>query len=111
MTFTDSVYEVVKKIPRGKVMTYKGVAEAVGKPNAARAVGNALNRNPELKTGDRGPGTADRRHPVVPCHRVVRSDLKVGGFVRGSEEKTRILRSEGVEIDGGRVSLGDLSIF
>jgi len=81
--FEKKVYNAVKRIPRGKVSTYAVVARSVGKPKAARAVGNALNKNPFRS---------------VPCHRVVRSDGVVGGYVRGSEEKIRLLRREGVTV-------------
>lgn len=77
--FQQKVYEVVKKIPKGKVLTYKQVAEKMGNPNAVRAVGNALNKN---------------RSKDVPCHRVVRSDGKTGGYYWGAEAKVRILKKE-----------------
>lgn len=78
-SFRERVYEVVKKIPRGKVMTYKEVAIKMGVPGAARAVGNALNNN---------------RSKEVPCHRVIRSDGKAGGYYWGAEAKARILKQE-----------------
>ncbi len=80
-TFTEKVFSVVRKIPKGKVLTYKQVAMKVGRPKAARAVGNILNTNYD---------------PKIPCHRVVRSDGKTGGYNRGAENKTKILKSEGV---------------
>jgi len=61
-------------------MTYAEVARAIGKPKAARAVGNALNKN---------------RNPEIPCHRVVRSDGKIGGYNKGTKLKIRLLQSEG----------------
>ncbi|MBI2003381.1 MAG: MGMT family protein [Parcubacteria group bacterium] len=79
--FQKRIYEVVKKIPRGKVLTYKEVARLAGNPLAYRAVGNALNKNPFA--------------PEVPCHRVIRSDGKIGGYACGTTEKVRILRNEG----------------
>jgi len=79
MTFQDQVYAVVKKIPRGKVLTYKEVARRVGRPKAYRAVGNILNGN---------------RDPKVPCHRVIRSDGKIGGYNRGRNSKIKILKRE-----------------
>jgi methylated-DNA-[protein]-cysteine S-methyltransferase len=89
MKFDTAVYEKVKEIPKGKVTTYMEVAIAIGKPGAYRAVGNALNRNPHS--------------PVVPCHRVVKSDLDIGGFARGKIEKKNILKKEGVKFDGDSV--------
>lgn len=88
--FSARVYEVVSRIPAGSVMTYKGVAKAAGRPDAARAVGNALNRNRDTER--------------VPCHRVVRSDGKLGGYVWGSKRKAELLRGEGVIVEGGRVA-------
>ncbi len=83
--FQQKVYGATRRIPRGQVSTYKEIALAIGKPGAARAVGNALNKNP---------------FPIeVPCHRVVRSDLKLGGFSKGPREKKRLLEKEGVLID------------
>ena len=80
-TFTEKVYEVVGKIPRGKVLTYKEVAKLAGNKKASRAVGNILNKN---------------YNPKIPCHRVLRSDGKIGGYNRGVEKKKEILKSEGV---------------
>ncbi len=81
MTFTEKVYAVVAKIPRGKTMTYGEVARRAGNPRAARAVGNIMHNNPDTKK--------------VPCHRVVRSDGTVGGYARGTKKKIEMLRKEG----------------
>ncbi len=78
--FQKKVYKVVSKIPKGQTMTYKEVAVAIGNPHACRAVGNALNRNPHLG--------------VVPCHRVIRSDGKTGGYILGTKEKVKLLETE-----------------
>ncbi len=83
MTFKEKVYQAVKKIPKGKVLTYKEVAILAGKPKAYRAVGNILNKN---------------YNPDIPCHRVVRSDGKIGGYNRGTDKKELILVQEGVVI-------------
>ena len=61
-------------------MTYKEVAELAGRPKAWRAVGNILNKN---------------KDPKIPCHRVIRSDGKIGGYNRGSKKKLKRLREEG----------------
>ncbi len=82
-SFTEKVYEVVKKIPRGKVLTYKEVAWRAGSPLASRAVGNILHNNHD---------------PKIPCHRVVRSDGKLGGYNGGTNKKRKILKSEGVKL-------------
>jgi O-6-methylguanine DNA methyltransferase len=78
--FQKQVYTVVERIPRGKTMTYKQVAAAIGKPGAYRAVGNALNKNPFA--------------PCVPCHRVIRSDGSPGGFAYGTARKRVLLQKE-----------------
>lgn len=78
-TFSEKVYEVVRKIPKGKVLTYKQVAQKAGSPRAFRAVGNILNKNYD---------------PKIPCHRVIRSDGKTGGYNRGAENKKKILKKE-----------------
>lgn len=79
--FQNAVYRVVRRIPRGKTMTYAQVARAIGRPKAVRAVGNALNVNPYA--------------PHVPCHRVIRSDGSIGGFASGTAAKKKLLRAEG----------------
>ncbi len=79
--FALKVYKVVAKIPKGKVMTYGEVAKAAGKPGAARAVGMFM---------------ANNYNPKIPCHRVVRSDGKIGNYNRGGQErKAEILREVG----------------
>ncbi len=79
--FADSVRAVVRRIPRGEVMTYKEVAAACGRVQASRAVANIMARNYD---------------ETVPCHRVIRSDGTLGGYNRGGIEKKRsILKSEG----------------
>ena len=79
-TFTQKVHEVVKKIPRGKTLTYKEVAKRAGNGNSSRAVGNILNKN---------------YNSNIPCHRVVRSDGKPGGYNRGALAKIKLLKKEG----------------
>lgn len=81
-SFTEKVYEVVKKIPKGKVLTYKEVAKKAGNEKASRAVGNILHNNFDSQ---------------IPCHRVIRSDGKLGGYNRGGEKKMEMLREEGYE--------------
>jgi len=87
--FCARVYAAVRAIPRGRVATYGGIARALG-CGSARAVGQALRRNPFA--------------PVVPCHRVITSGLKLGGFLGhafGAEpaRKRRRLAAEGVRFD------------
>lgn len=80
-SFADKVYAVVRKIPKGKVLTYKEVARLAGSPKASRAVGNILHKNFD---------------PQIPCHRVIRTDGNLGGYNRGAVEKRRKLIEEGV---------------
>lgn len=87
--FERSVLAELKNIPPGRVTTYQDLAKRLCKPKAARAVGNALNKNPHA--------------PKVPCHRVVKSNGEIGGYVFGIEKKIGILKSEGVEVKDGRV--------
>ncbi len=90
MKFEDKVYRVCKKIPKGKVSTYKEVGKSL-KSKAYRAIGQALKKNP---------------YKEVPCHRVVGSDGKLCGY-RGNKvkEKEGMLKKEGVEVVKGKVSL------
>jgi methylated-DNA-[protein]-cysteine S-methyltransferase len=82
--FQIKVWKEIKKIPKGKVKTYKELAKAIVKPNASRAVANACGKNP---------------YPVtIPCHRVIRSDGKMGGYSGkgGTKMKKNLLKKEGV---------------
>ncbi|MEK7551979.1 MAG: MGMT family protein [Patescibacteria group bacterium] len=79
MLFKEKVLSVVSKIPKGKVLTYKEVATKAKSPKAFRAVGNILNKN---------------FNSDIPCHRVIRSDGKTGGYNRGTEKKKEILEAE-----------------
>ena len=81
--FAKRIYEAVRRIPKGTTLTYKEVARRAGHPGAYRAVGNILSTN---------------RDPRIPCHRVIRSDGKPGGYNRGAEMKIVRLRKEGVPL-------------
>lgn len=89
-SFNECCYEQLKKVPKGKITTYRDLARAVG-TNAHRAVGNAMNKNPYA--------------PKVPCHRVVKSSGDVGGFSSGVKNKIKMLKSEGIEIKNGKIDL------
>ena len=82
--FQLKVWNYLMKIPKGKIITYKEVARAIGKPKSYRAVANAVGKNPFP--------------PNIPCHRVVRSDGGIGGYSGkgGIDQKIRLLRSEKV---------------
>lgn len=81
--FTQKVWEACAAIPRGETRTYQWIARKIKRPQAARAVGNALGMNPFA--------------PVIPCHRVVRSDGKMGGYSGsgGKKRKKALLMREG----------------
>ncbi len=81
LTFSEKVYQVVSRIPRGQTRTYKEVARLAGSSRAYRAVGNILNKNRDLKN--------------VPCHRVVRSNGDPGGYAFGKKRKYHLLKKEG----------------
>ena len=89
MDFDDAVLHLVKQIPMGRVTTYGALAKALGKPKAARAVGGALNKNPD---------------PVrVPCHRVVRSDGSVGDYLLGAGRKIELLGGEQIMVKNRKI--------
>ena len=94
--FQRKVYEAVLKIPRGQVKTYAQIARMIGSPQAARAIGQALKRN--------------RWAPKIPCHRVVASNGRLGGYSApgGLAAKRRLLRREGVGPAGLKKSPGPL---
>ncbi len=98
--FSERIYEVVKLIPCGRVMSYGQVARLAGNPRGARAVGFALHRNPQ-------PG-------VIPCHRVVFRDgsLAPGFAFGGPDEQHRLLEAEGVGFtEDGRVDMEKFGMF
>lgn len=79
--FSEKVYAIVAKIPKGQVMTYAGVAKKAGVPGAARAVGTLMAKNYD---------------PKIPCHRVIRSDGTIGQYNRGGPSAKRaLLKKEG----------------
>lgn len=79
--FSEKVYKIVAKIPKGSMMTYAGVAKAAGSPGASRAVGSLMAKNYD---------------PKIPCHRVIRSDGTIGQYNRGGPKAKRaLLKKEG----------------
>jgi len=82
MSFSEKVYQIAKRIPPGKVATYGQIAAKLGKPKAARAVGNALHNNPDPKT--------------ILCYRVVNQE---GRLAPGFREQKRKLLKEGIEFN------------
>jgi len=99
--YQRAILRVLAEVPRGKVTTYGDLAKELARrdprwsPHASRAVGITMRNNP--------------CGPRIPCHRVIRSDGTIGGFRGGAEgaveEKTRMLREEGVTVKGGRIDL------
>lgn len=91
MAFSERVWQLLQCIPRGRVVTYRDLARALGQPRAARAVAQACARNP---------------HPIItPCHRVIMSDGRIGGYSGpgGVRQKIVLLQSEGAQIHRGKI--------
>jgi methylated-DNA-[protein]-cysteine S-methyltransferase len=88
--FQTLCYQVLKsKVPAGKVISYANLAKLIGHPNAYRAVGSAMNKNPFA--------------PEVPCHRVVKSNGELGQFANDISVKVARLQAEGVQVKQGRI--------
>jgi len=89
MNLDKEIYKKLLEVPEGKITTYGELAKAVGFTNGQRAIGRIMNKNP---------------YPVIiPCHRVVKSDGKVGGYAYGEEIKIKILKKEGIKIKDGKI--------
>lgn len=89
MNLEHRVYEKLLKVPKGKVTTYSELAKAVGLKNGQRAIGRIMSKNP---------------FPViVPCHRVILSNGKIGGYAWGENVKTNMLSKEGIKIKNGKI--------
>lgn len=91
--FQQKVLRAEHGIPRGAVSTYRRIANHLGKPNGARAIGTALAKNP---------------FPIIiPCHRAIRTDRSLGGYQGGLDMKRSLLEMEGIEFDDtGRITTG-----
>ena len=90
MNFNENCYNILRKVPKGKVTTYKALAEAMN-TKAYRAVGNAMNKNPYA--------------PEVPCHRVINANGELGGYAQGIQKKIQMLKAEGIEINNNKIDL------
>lgn len=93
MKFNEKCYSLLKKVPIGKVTTYKEIANALN-TKAYQAVGSAMKNNPNA--------------PQVPCHRVVKSDGSIGGFKgektrKAIQEKISLLKKEGIEFNNKKI--------
>ena len=80
--FQQQIWHTLRQIPYGQTVSYRQVAETIGRPTAYRAVGKAIASNPLVI--------------IVPCHRVIRGDGKIGGYVAGVERKLQLLELEGI---------------
>lgn len=91
------VYKKLLSVPRGRVTTYGDLARAAGIKNGQRVIGQIMNRNP---------------FPVIiPCHRVVKSDGKIGGYYYGENMKSRMLSEEGIPIKNGKIQDWEKTVF
>lgn len=95
--FQRTVWSALRRIPRGHVRTYAGIANDIAKPRAMRAVGSANGRNPLAI--------------IVPCHRVVEAGMLIGGYTGGLHLKRFLLELEGVRIVGDHVQPGQLDLL
>lgn len=91
--FERDVYVATFRIPRGRISTYGRIAREIGRPRAYRAVANALHKNPLF--------------PVVPCHRVVKSDGSFGGEKKAAENRRKHVEKEGIPVKNGRVDMSN----
>lgn len=89
MNLDKIVYKKLTEVPEGMVTSYSELAKAVGLKNGQRVIGQIMKKNP---------------HPVIiPCHRVVKADGKIGGFFYGNKVKTNMLKKEGIKIQDGKI--------
>lgn len=95
-SFNGRCYALLRKVPKGKVTTYKALAEALG-TKAYRAVGNAMNKNPFGILNCKGS-------KMAPCHRVVGSNGHLHGFAHGLKKKAELLRKEGIKIKNNKIA-------
>ena len=89
MTLSTKVYGQLLRVPEGKVTTYGDLAKAVGLENGQRVIGMIMKKNPFPM--------------IVPCHRVVKSDGKIGGYVYGERVKSYMLLKEGIKVKDGKI--------
>jgi len=89
LNIEQKIYKKLLEVPKGQITTYGDLAKAVGLKNGQRFIGKIMNKNP---------------YPViVPCHRVVMSTGKVGGYAYGENIKTKMLNDEGIQIKNGKI--------
>jgi len=88
MLDSERIYELLKKIPKGRVSTYGELARKLNS-KAYQGIGKIVGQNPNA--------------PKVPCHRIVKSDGNISGYAFGVDKKIALLKKEGVEIIDGKV--------
>jgi methylated-DNA-[protein]-cysteine S-methyltransferase len=89
LNLDQKIYKKLLDVPKGKITTYGDLAKAVGLKNGQRVVGKIMNKNP---------------YPmIIPCHRVVMSTGKIGGYAYGEHVKTKMLNDEGIKIQNGKI--------
>jgi methylated-DNA-[protein]-cysteine S-methyltransferase len=89
LNLQQKIFKKLLEVPKGQITTYGELAKSVGLKNGQRAVGKIMNKNP---------------YPVIlPCHRVVMSTGKVGGYAYGEHVKIKMLHDEGIEIENGKI--------
>ena len=97
MNLEQKIYKKLLEVPKGQITTYGDLAKAVGLKNGQRIIGKIMNKNP---------------YPVlVPCHRVVMSTGKIGGYAYGEHVKMKMLSDEGIQIIDGKIENFDKKLF
>ncbi len=90
MNLEQKIYKKLLEVPKGQITTYGELAKAVGLKNGQRIIGKIMNKNP---------------YPVIgPCHRVVMSTGKIGGYAYGEHIKIKLLNDEGIQIKNGKIT-------
>ena len=89
-SFNKKCYNVLRKVRKGKVVTYKDIARKLNS-KGYRAVGNAMKRNKDIIN--------------IHCYKVIRSDGRVGGYSKGMKRKIQLLKKEGIEVKNGKIDL------
>lgn len=89
MNLNERIYKKLLQVPRGQITTYGELSKSVGLKNGQRLIGKIMSNNP---------------YPVIiPCHRVILSTGKIGGYVFGENVKTKMLSDEGIQIENGKI--------
>jgi methylated-DNA-[protein]-cysteine S-methyltransferase len=89
LNLEQKIYKKLLEVPKGQITTYGELAKAVGLKNGQRTIGKIMNKNP--------------CPVIIPCHRVVMSTGKIGGYAYGENIKTKLLNDEGIQIKNGKI--------